>query len=225
MNILIVNPTSDMSLNDVIYEAADHAAKLSARNSEDYTHVSVVALEKAPKRITSALDIVEASADLLEKIRSLRGIYDGFIIAHHTELGVAALHELTDKPVISSGPAGVYPAPMYGHKIAILGKTARDLEMQKETLRHYGILNENMLFLPVCGSGEASVEELQSGIMKTAERAKNALGAEVIVLGDAGMGLCSDDVSKETGLPVLEGVTSAMIRIEYMVYQQALLEN
>ena len=114
---------------------------------------------------------------------------------------------------------------MYGRKIAILGKTARDLEMQKETLRHYGILNEKMLFLPVCGSGEASVEELQSGIMKTAERAKNELGAEVVVLGDVGMGLCADDVSRETGLPVLEGVTSALIRIEYMVYQQALLEN
>jgi allantoin racemase len=225
MNILIVNPTSDMALNDVIYEAADHAAKLSARNSEDYTHVSVVALEKASKRITSALDIIEASAALLEKIRSLKGIYDGFVIAHHTELGVAALHELTGKPVISSGPAGVYPAPLYGRRIAVLGKTSRDLEMQKETLQHYGILNENMVFLPVCGSGDASLAEMQAGILKMAGKAKSEFGAEVIVLGDAGMGFAADEITKATKLPVLEGVTSAIIRIEYMVYQQAALEG
>jgi allantoin racemase len=225
MNILVVNPTSDMSLNDVIYKAADYAAKLSARNSEDYTHVSVVALEKAPKRIVSALDIIEASAALLEKIRSLKGIYDGFIIAHHTELGVAALSELTKKPVLSSGPAGVYPAPLYGKKIAVLGKTERDIEMQKETLRHYGILNDNMQFIATCAAGDASLDEMKKGIFAAAKKAKEEMNCEVIVLSDAGMSLCADEVAKKFKLPVLEGVTSAVIRIEYMVYQMSAISE
>lgn len=224
MNILIINPTSDTALNDVIFQSADHAAKFSARHSEDYTHVSVVSLENAPKRIVTALDTIEASTDLLKKIRSLGGIYDGIIIAHHTELGVSALSELTGKPVIASGPAGVYPAPLYGRKIAILGKTVRDLEMQKETLRYYGILNDNMTFLPVCQNGDSSIAEMQSALPQVAEKAKNEFGAEVIVLSDAGMGVSANEVTKAVRLPVLEGITSAIIRIEYMVFQQADLD-
>ena len=65
---------------------------------------------------------------------------------------------------------------------------------------------------------------MQSALPQVAEKAKNEFGAEVIVLSDAGMGVSANEVTKAVRLPVLEGITSAIIRIEYMVFQQADLD-
>lgn len=217
MNILIVNPTSDASLNDIIYQTADHTAKLTARNSEDYTHVSVISLSDAPEKIVTALDVVEVSSLLLQKVRSMKGIYDGIIIAHHTELGVAALRELTGQPVISSGSASVYSAPLYGRHIAVIGKTARSLEATKDALRLYGLLNDNMQFYATAEPG-ATLGELRAALPAAGRQAKEE-GADVIALSDVGFSGLGDDLSRMLHLPVLEGVMSALIRIELMVLQ------
>ena len=82
MNILVINPTSESELNDTIFQAADQASKLSARSAEEYTHTSAISLDQAPRRVSSPLEIMEASMALMEKVRSLKDVYDGFIIAH-----------------------------------------------------------------------------------------------------------------------------------------------
>lgn len=224
MNILVINPTSESELNDTIFQAADQASKLSARSAEEYTHTSAISLDQAPRRVASPLEIMEASMALMEKVRSLKDVYDGFIIAHTAELGADALQELTGKPVVSSGAAAVYSAPLYGHRIAVLSRSLRDLETHRETLRHYGILHDNLTFLPVMEEN-APLADLREAVSEAAEKAKKEHLATVLVLGDPSMGILADDVSRLTHLPVLEGITSALIRIEYMVYQQERLRE
>lgn len=225
MNILFINPTSDESLNDTIFKVADRASKMSARNSEDYTHNSVIALEKAPKRILTELDRMESMICMMEKVRELRDVYDGFIIASVAELGADAVHELTDKPVVCAGAAGVYPAPLYGHRIAVLGRSPQDNEIHKQTLNHYGILHKNISFVPVYDEVDAPLTDLPDALDKAVAKARHDYLANVIVLADPSMGVCSDQMAKKWQGTVLDGITSAIIRIEYMVFQRAKIEG
>ena len=72
---------------------------------------------------------------------------------------------------------------------------------------------------------KAHLADLREAVSEAAEKAKKEHLATVLVLGDPSMGILADDVSCLTHLPVLEGITSALIRIEYMVYQQERLRE
>lgn len=219
MNVLIINPTSNEALNDKLFAAADLAAKRTARNSEDYTHISVMNLKDAPKYIETELDILRVSSLLLAELDRVKDIYDGFVIAHHAELGTHALRELTGKPVILAGAACAYATPLYGRRIAILASTKRDVETEKNTLRHYGILSDYMHFFPITETGRLEGEELEKATMAAARQAENAIEADVVVLADSAVSNVADPLIEELQVPVFDCMTSCIIRIEYMILQ------
>ena len=219
MNVLIINPTSNESLNDKLFASADLSAKRTARNSEDYTHISVMNLKEAPRYIETELDVLRVSALLMEKLEGVKDVYDGFIIAHHAELGTHALRELTGKPVILAGAACAYATPLYGHCIAILASTKHDVETEKDTLRRYGILSDYMHFFPITETGRLEGQDLEKATMAAAHQAKNAIEADVVVLADSSVGGVTDKLIEELKIPVFDCMTSCIIRIEYMILQ------
>ncbi|MFC2142412.1 aspartate/glutamate racemase family protein, partial [Acidobacteriota bacterium] len=119
------------------------------------------------------------------------------------------LKEITDKPVIGIGQASMQMAAMLGHRFSVVS-TAEHSIPNKEALVHKYHLAGQLASVraPKSGMEDAPDEE------KYLDAARAALaedGAEVIVLGCAGMTSLDKRLQEQLGAPVLDGVVCALI--------------
>jgi len=217
MNILVVNPNSSTSMNEVIFQAANQAAQQTSGASKEYTNISIIGLSKAPALINSALDETLASYYLIEKIKEICHSYDGFIVACHSDPGVLALRELTRKPVLGIGYASIYSSLLYGENITILAISEKSIVRKQKMLKNYGFDNRNFSIMPTGFNEEMSLAEAKEKLLQAGRKAKAEFHSDVLVLGCAGMAVLADGLAKELRIPVIDGVAVAVNLLENMI--------
>jgi len=145
---------------------------------------------------------------------------DAIVIACFDDTGLDAVRCLTNKPVVGIGEAGYHLAAMLSNKFSVVTTLARSVSALEHNLVRYGLASR-------CASVRASevpVLELENphsdARQKISDEVHKAITedhAEAIVLGCAGMTDLTQSLSEEHGLPVLDGVVSAVGLCETMV--------
>ncbi|MEZ5826128.1 MAG: aspartate/glutamate racemase family protein [Geminicoccaceae bacterium] len=212
MRILVVNPNTTASMTEKIGRAAQAAAM-----AETVIHACNPA--SGPASIEGYFDEALSLAGLIETV-GRHGDVDAVVLACFDDTGLDALRCMTTAPVIGIGEAAFHMASLIAGKFSVVTTLARSVPAIEHNLVRYGLASR-------CASVRASdvpVLDLESRagpalerISAEIERAKDDDRAEAIVLGCAGMADLAAELSKKHGLPVVDGVASAVTLTESLV--------
>lgn len=148
------------------------------------------------------------------------GPADGYIVACFGDPGLDAARELTDGPVVGIAEAAMHVATLSGRTFAVVTTLSRTLGRAHDLVRRYGFEDAcvamyaaDVPVLELEDAGSAARER----IAELCERAVRDDGADTVVLGCAGMTDLCADLTKRTGVPVIDGVAAAVGLVSGMV--------
>jgi allantoin racemase len=191
--------------------------KICRKYSLSDTEVEVKYIKKAPSSIESYHDAAISEKYLLDKFEEWKEQYDGFIIACHSDIGVDLLRELTDKPVIGIGEASMLFALPLGHKFSILSLKRKKIPQKEDLVKKYGLVNR-CASIRSTGLGVVGDDKEKRGkLIQEGEKAVKEDGAEILILGCAGMVGLEKEIEKIVGVPTIDGVVSALMIIESLI--------
>lgn len=148
------------------------------------------------------------------------GPADGYVVACFGDPGLDAARELTDGPVVGIAEAAMHVATLSGRTFAVVTTLSRTLGRAHDLVRRYGFEDTcvamyaaDVPVLELEDAGSAAREK----IAELCERAVRDDGADTVVLGCAGMTDLCADLTKRTGVPVIDGVAAAVGLVSGMV--------
>ena len=172
-----------------------------------------------PLTIESYYDEYLAIPHILAELIQHEAASDAFILACWGDPGIEAAREITRKPVIGIAEASLYVANSLGAKFGVVSTLKRTQHMVEKTIEKVGLSSRCALALctdlPVAATEEDrdhTVNVLEAGGCQVI-----AAGAEVIVLGCAGMSGLDQQLAARLGVPVIDAVAAAVVWAEALV--------
>jgi allantoin racemase len=212
MRILVINPNTTASMTRKIGMAATLAAASG-------TEIAAVNPEHGPPSIEGYYDDAFALPGLLDEIRKAPD-RDAYVIACFDDTGLDAARSLTRAPVVGIGEAGFHMASLVAGKFSVVTTLPCSVPAIEHNLSRYGLAARcarvrasDVAVLDLEKEGSAARRRISAEI----GRALKEDQAEAIVLGCAGMTDLAAALSKEHGVPVLDGVGCAVKLAEGLV--------
>ena len=202
MKILIINPNSSVEMSAAIQNVAEIYA------NGDF-EVKTVPTPNAPEYIDYYIDQAIAAPGMMQIVKENEAEYNAFIVACHCDPNLDLLKQITDKPVVGIGEASMKLATMLGHSFSVVSAGKHSIPNKRALIHKYGLDND-------CASVRGPKDDfddptVEGPYLNAAQIAMEEDLAEVIVLGCAGFAGMSEKMSAELGVPVLDGVVSALI--------------
>lgn len=208
MRILIINPNSDPVMSEAI-------AKTARNFAGNECEVTCLPTPGAPLFIETYEDAVLAAPGMIELVKENEAGFDGFVVACHSDPNLDVLKEISNKPVVGIGEASMKLASMLGHRFSVLSDNAHSIPNKQDLARKYHLENALASVRAPARRGEKKSEE--DIYTETALRAIDEDGAEVLVLGCAGLTGLDKPIEARTGAPVLDGIICALIIISGLI--------
>jgi len=206
MRVFVINPNTTKSVTD-------HIRRQLEKIKRPDTELTVVNPEHGPVSIESVYDETLAGPPTLELVRRANEEgYDVIVLACFSDPALDAAKEVSTIPVIGIEEATLHVAAMLGHKFSITTAFSnrvptRELHARLRSVEsaYASTLVMNMSVLDM----DANPEEAKSRIQELARKAIEEDGAEVIILGCAGLAGYAEDVERELGAVVLDPTSVA----------------
>lgn len=205
MTIYIINPNSSRAVTDGIDRAME---PLRAASS---VPIEAIQLDEGPKGIETQADVDGVVSPLLARAASLETKASAFITACFSDPGLAALREQSRHPVLGIAESAILTAMTMGQRFGILSILSKSVPRHMRMLGSMGVLDRLAADLPL-ELGVAELTDKDRTIARLREvggHLRDHHGAEVIILGCAGMASYRSDLSEALGRPVVEPCESA----------------
>jgi allantoin racemase len=202
MKILVINPNSDPEMTLRIEEAARAFAG-------GEFEAACLATPGAPRFIDTYEDQALAAPGMSRLLRENHDAFDAFVVACHCDPNLDLMKEIGRKPVVGIGEASMKIATMLGHRFSVVSTAAHSVPNKEALIEKYhlrGLLAS--VRSPAPEDMDAPAEEKY---FRTARAAVEKDGAEVVVLGCAGLAGLDKRLQERLGVPVLDGVACALI--------------
>jgi allantoin racemase len=201
MRIFVINPNTSESVTA-------HVRHELEKIKRPDTELTVVNPEHGPVSIESVYDEALATPPTLELVRQANQEgYDAIVLACFSDPGLDAAKEISEIPVIGIEEATLHVAAMLGHKFSIT-TTGRNRVPTREIhvrLRNVETAYASALVMDMSVlEMDAQPEKAKARILALAREAIKAQGAEVIILGCAGLAGYAKDIERELGVVVLD---------------------
>ncbi len=211
--ILVINPNATQTCSAAIDRACE-----PFRLAEDRTIDCVTNIE-GPPGIQSQAD----SDSVIPHLHAItqREVADAYVIACFSDPGVHSLRERTGRPVIGIAEAGMTAALSLGERFGVVAILPSSVARQRRTVRAYG-LSERYAASRSIGLGVpelADGERTRDAMIRAGKRLRDEDGADVLILGCAGMADQRAPLADATGLPVVEPSQAALARVLGSVLQ------
>jgi Asp/Glu/hydantoin racemase len=204
-SLIILNPNS----SDTVTAAIDRAiAPMRASG----VPLRCVTSRDGPKSIESQRDGDLSIAPMLSLAARLEPEALGFVIACYSDPGLHALRDQTSLPVTGIQRASVAVAMSIADRFGVIAILESSVRRQRRSFAAMGVT-------PLwCGSralglGVADLADpgkTAARLIEVGRQLRDEDGAEVLILGCAGMADYRDLVAAETGLPVVEPSQAAV---------------
>jgi allantoin racemase len=214
MRVFVINPNTSSSVTE-------HIRRELERIKRPETELEVVNPEHGPVSIESSFDEALAGLPTLELVRKAnREGYDAIIIACFSDPALDAAKEISSIPVIGIEEATMHVAAILGHKFSITTALpnrapTRDVHVRLRGLES-AFASTLVMNMPVLEM-DAHPEKAKQRILELARQAVAEDGAEVIILGCAGLAGYAADVERELGVVVLDPTSVAFKLAEMLV--------
>ena len=214
MKLLLVNPNTTASMT----EKAGEAARLVAASG---TEIIAVNPEYGPVSIEGYYDEVFSIPGLLEEVRKGEDSgCQGTVIACFDDTGLDAARCLASGPVVGICEASMHIASLLANGFSIVTTLKRSIPALEKLAVKYGMSQQ----CHRVRAAEVPVLELENPdseatklIRVEIQKALDEDRSEAIVLGCAGMVDLAAKLSKEFGVPVIDGVSAAVKLVESLV--------
>jgi len=202
MKILMINPNSDPGMTKAIQESAQAFA------AGDF-EVRTLPTPGGPRFIETHADEIRCGPGMMEILEENEAAYDAFVVACHSDVNIEAVRERTRKPVIGIGEASMRLASFLGRTFSVVTTHQHSVPGKLEQVRKCH-LQDQLASVRAPVSGEEGLGDADL-FLKLSRRAKEEDGAEVIVLGCAGLSGMDARIREALDIPVLDGVVCALI--------------
>jgi len=208
LKIVVLNPNSDPEMTAVIRESA---REFAAGRFE----VECVRNPDGPAFIDSYQEQLRSGPGTLRLIREHEGDADGFVLACGDDPNLDAMKEATRRPVVGIGEASMKLASMLGHRFSVVTTGPGAVPHHEHMAAAYHLTGAlASVRAPEGSSGDWHDADLYR---EPCRRAVEEDGAEVVVLSCAGLAPAARALREELGVPVLDGVVSALIVVTGLV--------
>ncbi len=214
MKILIVNPNTTLSMTEKIGEAGRSVAAIG-------TEITAVSPDKGPVSIEGHYDEAYCVPGVVERI--LAGAaegYDGFVVACFDDPGLHSCRTAVAEPVVGICEAAMHAATMIAGSFSVVSTLPRSIPVIEELGFRYGMERRlkrvwaaDIPVLALEEEGSGAAEKVRTAVMRAIEEDRS----EAVILGCAGMADLTAWLTNETGVPVLDGVASAVKMVEGLV--------
>jgi allantoin racemase len=206
MRILVINPNSTEAVTRGIDQAVE-PLRMSGGPAID-----CVTLKEGPPGIETQQHVDSVVQPLLNLVRAKEVEYAAFVIACYSDPGLHSVREATKKPVLGISECGILTALTLGHRFGVIAILEKSIPRH---LRYVGALGvterlagELAVGIPVV---ELSNEEKTFRRMVEVGKAlRERHGADVVVMGCAGMARYRKPLQDEIGIPVVEPTQAAV---------------
>lgn len=213
MHILVVNPNTTETMTATIANAARGVAAAQ-------TQIDAVTSSMGPASIEGYYDEALAVPGLLIEIANgeKRGA-QATIIACFDDTGLDAARALANIPVIGICEAALATTAFIARRFTVVTTMERSRLPVEGLVHRYGMkdrCNVRAADIPVLSLEDPNSnarDRLRSEISAALETDK----AEAIVLGCAGMADLAADLTREFGVPVVDGVSAAVKQAEALI--------
>jgi allantoin racemase len=214
MKILVINPNTSIPMTNQI-----RAALETIKRSD--TELTVTCPQKGPETIESAYDEAYAIPPTLELVKKAdRDGFDAVILACFSDPGLDAAKEVAGIPIVGIEEATLHMAAMLGAKFTIMTPRRQRIPSKIEHVHLRGLSH----FLASVRSLDLTVAETESDPGKTKQRlievsqtAVEEDGAEIIIMGCAGMSGYAQEIEQTLNIKVLDPSAVALKIAEAMV--------
>lgn len=218
MKICVINPNSSKSVTD-------HIRRELEKIKRSDTELTVVNPEHGPVSIESAYDEALAGPPTLELVKKANAEgYDAIVLACFSDPALDAAKEISEVPVIGIEESTLHLAAMLGHKFSIMTALRRRIPTREWHVLLRGLehsfASAPALEMPVLEM-DADPVKAKARIIELARKAVKEDGAEVIVLGCAGLTGYAEDIERELGAIVLDP-TSVALKVAEMIADMGL---
>ncbi len=213
MRILVANVNTTQSMTDSI---AAQAASIAAPGTEIVGITPRFGADSCEGNFESYL----AAIAVMDRVVNYADPFDAVIQAGYGEHGREGLQELLDVPVVDITEAAASTAMFLGHKYSVVTTLDRAVPLIEDRLKLAG-LDARCASVRASGMAVLELEEeperAVEAIIEQAVLAVREDKAEVIVLGCGGMAGLDEEIRKRAGVPVVDGVASAVTIAESLV--------
>ncbi|MGE0310255.1 MAG: aspartate/glutamate racemase family protein [Lautropia sp.] len=204
--ILVINPNSTTRVTDGIDRACEPLRMAGGPAIECATTA------EGPPGIESQRDVESVVAPLVATVTARDADVDAFVIACYSDPGLYACREATRKPVLGIAECGWLTALTLGQRVGVIAILQRSIPRHLRAVGAMGLADrlagERALGL---GVTELSDEGRTLGRMiETAFALRDQDGADVLVMGCAGMAAYRDRLQAKVGIPVVEPTQAAV---------------
>jgi allantoin racemase len=206
LKILVINPNSTEAVTRGIDEAC---APLRMPGGPG---IEAVTLKEGPPGIETQQHVDGVVAPLLQLVRKSQDQYAAFVIACYSDPGLHTLREATRKPVLGISECGILTALTLGHKFGVIAILQKSIARHLRYMGALGVTDRLAGELPVgLPVVELSDENKTFGRMVDAgTRLRDEHGADVVVMGCAGMARYRAPLQQAIGVPVVEPTQAAV---------------
>lgn len=205
--IVVVNPNSTQAVTDGM------DAALESLRMPGGPVLECVTLAEGPPGIEDQRDADAVIAPLCRYIGQRDNDADAFIVACFSDPGLHSAREVSSKPVLGIAECGVLTALSRGERFGIISILDVSLNRHLRYIRQLGLETRLAGDLAV-GLGVVELhddEQVLARMIATGERLRDECGADVLVMGCAGMARLQQPLENALGLPVVEPVRAAVV--------------
>ena len=204
--ILVINPNSTEAVTRGIDEAC---APLRMPGGPA---IECVTLKEGPPGIETQQHVDGVIPHLLSLVSQKEQQYSAFVIACYSDPGLHSLREATKKPVLGISECGILTALTLGQKFGVIAILQQSIPRHLRYVAALGLTERLAGELPVGLSvTELSDEKKTFGRMVDAGKAlRDQHGANVVIMGCAGMARYRKPLQDEIGIPVVEPTQAAV---------------
>jgi allantoin racemase len=204
-DILIINPNS----NPAVTAGLD--AALATLRLGDGPSIRCATLAEGPFGIETQKDVEQVTLPLRRLVEQDNAA-DAFVIACFSDPGLHVCREATRRPVFGINECGVLTALSRGDRFGIIAIAAKSVARHRRYLRQMGLdgrlAGERALEMSVAetASGEGTFARMETVGRALIEQD----GADVIVMGCAGMARHRRPLEAALGVPVIDPTQAAV---------------
>ena len=201
--ILAINPNSNESVTEGLRES------LQEFNSS--ADIECCTLEEGPFGIETGEDIANVIPLVLQKI-SESPEFDVYVIACYSDPGLAECKVMFSKPVFGMQRSAIEKAISIGDKFGVLALSEQSIERHLAYMRGLGLDGQlaGELSLDISVDEAANDAASFGKIISQGRRLIDESGADVLILGCAGMASHREPSEKVLQVPVIEPVQAAV---------------
>ena len=214
--LLLINPNTTASITDLVLKTAKRFASKG-------TTLRAVTGAFGPRYIASRIGYAIAGHAAVDALANDAGRKDAVVLACFGDPGLAALKEVSKVPVIGMAEAAILQASAIGKRFSIVTGGERWKPMLEEFVAQQGMSARLASVRTVAPTGADIARNPKAALALLAKGCTACVredGADVVILGGAGLAGLAAKLKASVEAPLLDGLACAISMAEALAKQR-----